>query len=199
MRSKKFGRYVILLHSPVVNRAGETVVTSVTNLDLHDISRTALTYGAKALYIVTPIEDQHQLISEILEHWKIEKYATRHPDRAEALNLVKLAWSFEDAKVDILKVEGEEPEVVLTSAKEDPYFIDKIPEQCVTTAEFRAKAEAIARPLAIVFGTGWGVSKEFYPEVDWALKPLCGATKKGYNHLSVRAASGIIMDRLFGL
>jgi hypothetical protein len=57
-----------------------------------------------------------------------------------------------------------------------------------------------------VFGTGWGVDESFYPEVHRILVPVYGPKKRDpetgeerrYNHLSVRAAAAIIMDRLFG-
>lgn len=44
--------YIALAHHPVLNKAGETVTTSISNLDIHDIARAAETYGVKAYYIV---------------------------------------------------------------------------------------------------------------------------------------------------
>src|SRR5690606_14363961 len=35
----------VLVHHPVLDRAGEVVTTAITNLDLHDIARSAHTYG----------------------------------------------------------------------------------------------------------------------------------------------------------
>ena len=35
---------LVLLHYPVTNRAGELITTSVTNLDIHDLARSARTY-----------------------------------------------------------------------------------------------------------------------------------------------------------
>jgi hypothetical protein len=42
----------------VVNKNGEIIASAVTNLDLHDISRVAKTYGVQAFYVVTPLRDQ---------------------------------------------------------------------------------------------------------------------------------------------
>jgi len=51
----------------------------------------------------------------------------------------------------------------------------------------------------VVLGTGGGVAPEFYPEVNTLLQPIYGPlAQEGYNHLSVRAAAAIILDRLFG-
>ena len=61
--------YLALVHYPVKDRAGATVTTSVTNLDVHDIARSARTFGLCRYYVVTPIELQHVLVRRILEHW----------------------------------------------------------------------------------------------------------------------------------
>ena len=50
-------------------------------------------------------------------------------------------------------------------------------------------------PLLMLFGTGWGLTKEVKAEADFRLEPIEG---KGYNHLSVRSAVAIILDRLLG-
>ena len=54
--------YVALIHYPVVNKNGETIASALTNLDLHDISRAAKTYGLEAFCVVTPLEDQKDLV-----------------------------------------------------------------------------------------------------------------------------------------
>ena len=48
----------------------------------------------------------------------------------------------------------------------------------------------------LVFGTGWGLSPEFVEKADYILDPICGPTD--YNHLSVRAAAAVVLDRLMG-
>ena len=47
-----------LVHHPVLDRAGDVVTTAITNLDLHDMARSARTYGVSDLFIVHPIAAQ---------------------------------------------------------------------------------------------------------------------------------------------
>jgi hypothetical protein len=48
----------------------------------------------------------------------------------------------------------------------------------------------------LIFGTAWGLPENFIAEADYILNPVIGNTD--YNHLSVRSAVAIILDRLFG-
>jgi hypothetical protein len=188
--------YVVLLHHPIRNRNGLEVTTAVTNMDIHDIARTSRTYGVKRYFIVTPIQDQHELVGRILSHWRTDRARTEHPDRVEALSGVELAGTFSEVKERIHRETGEWPEVVLTDAR-------RMPNQ-VSYTEFRrewqeASAKGRTRPLVIVYGTGWGVAESFFSEVHRILDPIYGPGREsGYNHLSVRAAAAVILDRLFG-
>jgi hypothetical protein len=186
--------YLVLLHSPVLNRKGEQVATSVTNMDIHDISRSARTFGLKGYFLVTPILDQHGVVEQILSYWRSESSQKHHPDRVAALSLARLAKDFDEVKAAIRAAHGRDPEVVLTDAR--PHALS------LSYAEYRRILESPERddrPVAIVFGTGWGVSETFYPEVHRILAPVYGPEGEGgYNHLSVRAAAAIILDRLFG-
>jgi tRNA (guanine37-N1)-methyltransferase len=49
-----------------------------------------------------------------------------------------------------------------------------------------------------VFGTGWGLAEEVFARSDAILAPIRGSAADGYNHLSVRSAVAIVLDRLFG-
>jgi hypothetical protein len=187
--------YLVLLHFPVTNRKGAIVTTAVTNMDIHDIARSARTYNVARYFLVTPVEDQHELVGRILSHWRTEQSAAYHPDRFEALSRVRLVHTFEEVKRAVeAEHPGEKPEVVLTDAR-------PLPKQ-VSYADYRRELSDPKRgskPVILVFGTGWGVSETFYPEVDRILAPVYGPEgKQGYNHLSVRAAVGIILDRLLG-
>jgi hypothetical protein len=195
--------YVVLLHHPVVNRNGQLVTTAVTNMDIHDIARSARTFGARGYFIVTPIEDQHELVNRILTHWRSEEVRRYHPDRAEAVSLVRLARSFDEVKAAVKAecsgpTKGNDPEVVLTDARPLP--------NSISYADYRqllseASEKETKRPRLVCFGTGWGVSEVFYPEVHRVLAPVYGPegdSPEGYNHLSVRSAVAIILDRLFG-
>ena len=191
--------YVVLLHYPIRNRKGQLVTTAVTNMDLHDISRSCRTFGVKGYFLVTPIVDQHELVGRILAHWRTDRSREYHPDRVEALSLVRMAKSFEEVKAQVAEAHPEgdgwaSPEVVLTDASPLP--------NCVSYADYRRELESPARgrrPVILAFGTGWGVSEVFYPEVHRILAPVYGPEGQGgYNHLSVRSAVAIILDRLFG-
>jgi hypothetical protein len=177
------------------DRTGATVATAVTNLDIHDISRSCRTYGVKRYFIVTPVAEQHRVVGRILTHWQREESQKWHPDRFEALNRVQLVEDFEAVKAEIFSRHGEYPEVVLTDASPLP--------NAVSYADYRRELENPERkkPVVIVFGTGWGISDVFYPEVHRILAPVYGLKNDPdgeYNHLSVRAAAAIILDRLFG-
>ena len=50
------------------------------------------------------------------------------------------------------------------------------------------------RPLLIAFGTGFGLAEEFLDRSDHVLDPIDGVGD--YNHLPVRSAVAIILDRL---
>lgn len=149
----------------------------------------------KKYFIVTPITEQHRVVGRILSHWQTEKSREWHPDRFEALSRAKLVPDFEAVKKEIFEAHGEYPEVVLTDARPIP--------NSVTYAEYRRELEKPGRtkPTVVVFGTGWGVSDVFYPEVHRILTPVNGPKDENgeaYNHLSVRAAVAIILDRLRG-
>lgn len=189
--------YLALLHHPITNRRGELVTTAVTNLDIHDIARSCRTFGLKGYFIVTPIEMQHELVGRILSHWQEEQSRQYHPDRFEAVSLVRLVKNFDEVKTAIAAENGgKTPEVVLTDARPQP--------NTVSYPQYREELGKADRtqPAVICFGTGWGVSDVFYPEVHRILAPVNGPEggqeKGGYNHLSVRSAVAIILDRLFG-
>ncbi len=175
-------------------------------MDIHDIARSARTYGVKRYFIVTPLEDQHELVGRILQYWNSDSVREYHPDRFEAVSLVRLAHDFNEVKAAIRaecsKDYDGDPEVVLPDARPlpNPVSYAELRRELQETAPGNKSPES-SRPLVIVFGTGWGVSDSFYPEVHRILAPVYGpegGREGGYNHLSVRAAAAIILDRLFG-
>ena len=48
----------------------------------------------------------------------------------------------------------------------------------------------------ILLGTGHGLAQDIVDASDYTLCPIRGAAE--YNHLSVRAAAAIILDRVIG-
>lgn len=180
--------YCALVHHPVIDRAGEDITTSITNLDVHDIARSARTYGLRGYFIVSPIEAQHPVVQRILDHWCEGSGRKRFPERAEALSIVEISLSVEDAIARIEAREGRSPRLVVTSARSG---LDR--------TSYEAEAARLAqdpRPTLLLFGTGHGLSDRLLRRADALLEPIQGPTD--YNHLSVRAAAAITLDRLFG-
>ncbi|BCA80546.1 RNA methyltransferase [Desulfuromonas sp. AOP6] len=174
---------VALVHHPVVDRRGDLVTTAVTNLDVHDIARTARTYGVDRFYLVTPVQDQLTLIQRILDHWRQGHGADYNPHRGDALSLVRVSTSLQEALTDWGEAIGETPLPLLTGAqRQDGLSYEECRELTKT------------RPLMLVLGTGWGLAPSLF-ERDWpVLAPIRG--NSDYNHLPVRAAAAIMLDRL---
>ena len=181
--------YCALIHHPVVDRQGEEVTTSVTTLDVHDIARSARTYGLRGYFVVSPIDAQHPVVQKIIDHWTSGAGTSRFPERGEAIALVRLAHSLDEAIAAIEAETGETPRLVVTSAKGGP---DR--SSCAEEAE-RLRTES--RPTLLLFGTGHGLSDRVLKRADVFLEPIEGPSE--FNHLSVRAAVAITLDRLFAL
>ena len=177
--------YVALIHYPVVNKNGETIASALTNLDLHDISRAAKTYGLEAFLVVTPLEDQKDLVEKIISHWTTGIGAEYNPIRRSALELVRVFDSFPEALDRIAAAEGSYPITVATSARKYPASISDEKLRAMLTS---------GKPHVLILGTAWGLSEEFILKADYVLEPIAGKT--AYNHLSVRSAAAIIFDRL---
>jgi len=80
------------------------------------------------------------------------------------------------------------PRLVVTSAREGP--------NRTTFSALRAQLENSQNPLLLVLGTGWGLAPEVIDQADVQLEPVRGPSN--YNHLSVRSAAAVILDRLRG-
>ncbi len=176
-----------LVHFPVYNKSGDVITSSVTTLDVHDISRICRTYAVDAFYVVTPLETQQKLVRRLMDHW-LEGYGSEYnPTRKEALLNTRVVSVLDDAVADIARRRGEKPRTVIPSAKPFP--------QSRSYPEVRA-ALRNNDPHLLVFGTGWGLEKGIVERADIILAPIDGLS--GYNHLPVRAAIAIILDRLLG-
>lgn len=178
---------IALIHHPVVNKRAEIIGSAVTNLDIHDIARTAKTYGVAQYFIATPYEDQRQLVHELLAHWETGHGATYNPARREALSIVRLVDSLESATAILTEKHGKRPLLVATSA-----LVRE------TTLGYSDLSERIRDgvPVLLIFGTAHGLAPEVIKLADAILPPIKGGTE--YNHLSVRSAASIIIDRLLG-
>lgn len=180
-----------LVHHPVLNRKGETIASAVTNLDLHDLARAARTYEIPACFIVTPLKDQQTLVNQLLSHWCKGIGKELHPDREEALKRLQVVESIEAAKSQILADYGQLPTIWATTARE---FAGALKHH--QAYERLAEAAAGSPPFLLLLGTGWGLAPSVLDEADAVLESIRGIN--GYNHLSVRCAAAILMDRLLG-
>lgn len=179
---------LILTHYPVYNKNKEVVVSSITTLDIHDLSRIAKTFGLGKFYIVTPLKSQIALIERVCSHWKTGFGAIYNPTRNEAFNDICVVDNLNSAFRLILDRAGKPPKVIATGARE---FQNSI--------KFNEMKEKINSkdPFAILLGTGWGLEKSVLMKADYVLEPIKGI--ENYNHLPVRGAAAIIVDRLLTL
>jgi hypothetical protein len=178
---------IALVHYPIVDAQGATVTTAITNLDVHDLARSARTYGASDYFIVHPITAQRELVERICAHWAEGSSGKRIPDRKIALELVRVVASLDDAIAAMGGRDG--VEVWVTAAR------DVAPP--MSFADARARVEGGGKAILLVFGTGWGLARSVIDNADATLAPIRAKTP-GYNHLSVRAACAIALDRLLG-
>ena len=178
---------IALVHFPVYNKSGDIVTSSVTTLDVHDISRICRTYAVDMFYVVTPLETQQKLVSRMMEHWLVGYGSEYNPTRKEALLNTRVVNVLDEAVADITRRRGEKPRTVIPDAKRFP--------QSRSYQEVRTALNE-DHPHLLVFGTGWGLEKGVVERADLILAPIEGLS--GYNHLPVRAAIAIILDRLLG-
>lgn len=178
---------IALIHYPVVNKNGELIGSAITNLDIHDIARAARTYGIAKYFLTTPYSDQQQLVQELLTHWQTGYGASYNPARKAALDIVRIADNLEQV-IDTLKKEYDEP----------PFLIGTSAQQRSNTIGYEIVREKIKqnRPVLLLFGTAHGLAPEILKRIEGTLPPIQAGTD--YNHLSVRSAASIIIDRLLG-
>ena len=177
-----------LIHYPVLNKRGEKIASAVTNLDLHDIARAAKTYGVRGFYVITPLEDQLELTQKIVDHWTKGPGADYNPSRKTAMDLIHIKESLEAALADILQQEDSQPLTIATCARSYKE----------TKARLRFKdlktMLKTGQPMMLNFGTAWGLTEQFLEESDYLVEALQSDCE--YNHLSVRSAAAIMLDRV---
>jgi len=178
-----------LVHYPVLrDRDGAVGATSTTPLNVHDLARAACTYGVEPFYVATPLPSQRELVGRILAHWREGYGGEANPTRREALSVVRLVGSVNEAADDLAVLAGAPPRLVSTGARERP--------GSVGYAELAARMREPGPPWLLLLGTGWGIAPELADQCDLFLGPVRGPGS--WNHLSVRAAAAVILDRLFG-
>lgn len=179
--------YIALVHHPIYNKEKRIVTTSVTNMDIHDLSRTGRTFDVKKYFVVTPSEAQQNMVKYIRDYWQEGHGATYNPDRKEALGILECLPDITECQLTIEKLSGKKPLLIATTAKQWDNAIS------YSEVQQRLKSD---EPVLLIFGTGFGLTDEFLEKVDYILDPIEAASD--YNHLPVRSAVAIILDRLVG-
>jgi hypothetical protein len=181
------GFSIALLHYPVYDKNRQVVTTAVTNLDIHDIARAARTYGAYRYFVVTPVAEQQALVTRVADHWRQGWGATYNPKRKAALEILRVAPDLTSVIEELSREHGHPPRIVATGAGQ---------QGTLTVAGLAGLMSRSSDHFLLLFGTGWGLTEEAFARAELTLAPLSGGGD--YNHLSVRSAVSIYLDRLRG-
>jgi len=183
--------YIALMHSDVlVSEERKPGFTSVTSIDIHDIARSSKTYGIKEFFIVTPLQDQQKIVQKLLDFWNKGIGFEYNRCRYDAIQLVQLVESLSEVIKKIENNEGKTPLIVVTSAQ-------VAEAQSIISFYDQKKVWEQDRPVLILFGTGQGLSPSVIEQSDYLLLPIDGFAE--FNHLSVRSAAAIVLDRWLGV
>lgn len=177
-----------LIHYPTLDRLGNEITSAMTALDLHDFCRLARTYDLGGVFAQTNLPQQVELMERLLGHWVQGTGGELNPDRRNALEILSMVESLDAAIARLEERYGAKPLVVATSARDDG--------ERVGYRQARAEFEKQQRPVLVIFGTASGLAPQVFELCDMVLEPI--GTPSQYNHLSVRSAASIIVDRLFG-
>lgn len=183
--------YVVLMHSDVLIGPERHIgTTSVMSIDIHDIARSSATYAIEKFFIVTPLKDQQKIVQNFLSFWQEGMGVSYNKSRHEALDRVVVQSTLDQVIDDITKTTGKKPLLLITSArpvsgKQSISFDDQ---ELVWQED---------RPVLLIFGTGKGLADTIIKQADYVLKPIYGFA--AFNHLSVRSAVGIALDRWLGI
>ena len=181
--------YLALLHHPVMNRSGDVVTTSVTNLDIHDIARSARTYEVAGYFVAHPSTGLRALCERVSWHWQEGYGAKTNESRRLAMELVRVVPDLDHIVAAIESETGRMPVRIATSARDHG-------RPTVSFAALREQLETGEDPLLVLLGTGYGLAADVLDGCETLLEPLHGPG--AYNHLAVRAAAAILLDRLRG-
>lgn len=184
--STGFKVYIALVHYPVYNSHLEVVSTAFKSIDAHDISRDATTYGVRKFYLINPVEEQRRLAGRLVDHWIEGEGKNFNETKSKAFGVISIISTIEEAIGQIEEIEGKKPKIVATDAR----FSDDM----TGYRTLREKIFENEEPFLILFGTGSGLTLETIKTADYVLRPISGYSE--FNHLSVRSAAAIVLDRL---
>lgn len=177
--------FLALLHHPVLNKQGRVAAVSLTNLDLHDIARCSLAYGLGGFFVATPLDDQRRLMETLRGHWVEGPGQETNPDRAKALSKVAMARDLDEIVARLTERAGRPPRLVATSARKKGVLAVRQVREWLETD-----------PVLLVLGTASGLADEVLERMEGCLRPLRFLDRD--NHLSVRTAAAVTLDRLLG-
>jgi len=184
--------YVALLHNDIiVDLDGRVGNTSITSTDIHDIARSSKTYGIKHYFLISDLYDQQKIAETLLHFWHEGFGVAYNHGRHEALKQTSVIATLDETIKKIETIEGKKPLLVATSAR-DTRWSDKIISYNNHSLLWQER-----RPILLLFGTGKGMADSVLESTDYILEPIYGLSE--FNHLSVRSAVAIILDRLLGL
>ncbi len=171
---------IALVHHPVIDRRGDEIASVIDEFDVFDGGRLALTYGVSRLYVVNPVPAQQAKAERIIAHGRSDQ---RDPSRGR-MDALRWVPSLDEAVADCAQVGGA-PWLLATSAtRQDP----------VVSFGHVRRRRAAGAPVLLVIGKAWGLASSVFERCDARLEPIDGGT--GFNHLSVRSAMAILLDRL---
>jgi len=154
---------------------------------LHDIARAATTYDVQSYQVIIPLDDQRRIAQDICNHWTEGHGSRANPDRKKSFERVNITSDIDTSIKHIIQTTGDTPQLIATTAQ--------IIDGCLTYENCR-KMVCSETPILLIFGTAWGLSKDFIKQCNYVLAPI--ESHSAYNHLSVRSAVSIILDRLLG-
>ncbi len=182
--------YLVLIHYPVLNREGGVVTSSVTSLDLHDLARVGRTYGVTGVFVVHPSAPQRAFVERVIKHFTEGPGRTLHPQRAETLEFIEVLPSLDALIEQVERKESKRPRFVATTARRVP--------NAVNYETLRGELQQTDTPTIILFGTSWGLADAVLEMSDIVLAPVEAQADTNFNHLSVRGAAAIVVDRILG-
>lgn len=171
--------HIALAHHPVKDRAGEVITTSVTNLDLHDMVRMARSYDLAKVWVISPIKAQRDKVLHMAKKWNQE--LSTH-DRARGWQNLEVVSSIEEMKTML-----GQPALIGTSAAGG--------REGMVNASDIWKIIA-SKETVLLFGSGWGLTETALAGCDYVMNPILNESQ--YNHLSVRTAMAVVLDRVVG-
>jgi hypothetical protein len=179
---KKNNLYIGLLHYPVLNQHNKIITTSITNLDIHDLARLVATYNLGGYYLIQPLPKQRELFNELIDFWKKDRALKYNIHRSQAFRKIYIVSSLEECINNITTTEAK-PKIIVTGAR----LVSNI-----SYTQVRKMKDK--ETMLLLFGTGWGLADDVINKADYQLEPIKG--EGSYNHLSVRSAASIIIDRI---